>query len=165
MIYLKDDILDKLKKIQLLVLDFDGVLTDNRVFVDEKGIESVACNRSDSLGIELLKETKNIDTIVISKEKNNVVRARCLKLSIECYSGINDKLELLKSISTDKNIPLINIAYIGNDSNDIPCMKNVGVSAAVNDSHVTAIDVADIFLHKKGGFGAVREFIDMLLVQ
>ncbi|EHQ36854.1 KdsC family phosphatase [Methanoplanus limicola] len=162
---MKDEILSKLKKIQLLVLDFDGVLTDNRVFVDKNGVESVACNRSDSLGIELLRESKNIDTIVISKEKNAVVKARCSKLSIECYSGINDKLELLERISNDKNISLINIAYIGNDSNDVSCMENVGISVAVNDSHETAISVADILLNKKGGYGAVREFIDMLLAQ
>lgn len=162
---MKNENPETLKTIQLLVLDFDGVLTDNRVFVDENGTESVVCNRSDSLGIELLKQKKNIDTIVISKEKNNVVKARCTKLSIECYSGINDKLEILKSISADKNIPLLNIAYIGNDSNDVPCMKNVGISVAVSDSHETAISVADILLNKKGGYGAVREFIDMLLVQ
>lgn len=162
---MKDENSEDLKAVQLLVLDFDGVLTDNRVFVDENGTESVLCNRSDSLGIELLKQKKNIDTIVISKEKNNVVKTRCAKLSIECYSGVDDKLGLLKSISADKNIPLKNIAYIGNDFNDVPCMKNAGVSVAVNDSHETAISVADILLNKKGGYGAVREFIDMLLAQ
>jgi len=155
----------KLKKIQLLVLDFDGVLTDNRVFVDENGIESVACNRGDGLGIELLKKSKNIETIVISKEKNKVVQARCAKLSIECFNGIDEKLEILKSVSCKKGISLVNIAYIGNDVNDVSCLNAVGLGVVVHDAHKTALDAADLVLNRNGGHGAVREFIDMILEQ
>lgn len=153
----------KIMNIKLLVLDFDGVMTDNRVFVNDAGEEFVACNRGDGFGIEQLKKIKNVDTVVISKEKNNVVKSRCSKLNIDCYNGIDDKIDILKSVSNARGIPLENIAYIGNDLNDVECMKLVGVGVAVNDAHKTAIDAADLILNLKGGHGAVREFIDILL--
>ena len=155
---------EKLKKIKLLAMDFDGVLTDNKVFIDEDGKEMVICDRSDSLGIKMLrKEKKEIDIIVISKETSKVVKARCEKLHIEYMTGIDDKLEALKGIIEQKKLKFENVAYIGNDVNDIECIQNSGIGVAVADSANNVLQVADFVTTKKGGHGAVREFCDMLL--
>lgn len=159
-----DDIKQRLKKIKLLALDFDGVLTDNRVFIDETGKEMVICNRSDSLGIDILKKNGKINIIVISKETNDVVKQRCNKLQIECISGINDKLTALNNLVKKKNITLDEVAYIGNDINDIECIKKSGIGVAVSDSVKEVLEIADIITINKGGNGAVREFIEILLI-
>lgn len=158
-----DDVNEKLKKIKLLALDFDGVLTDNKVFIDETGKEMVICDRSDSLGIDLLKKKGRIDIIVISKEINKVVQQRCNKLKIECISGINDKLATLKIALKEKNMTLEDVAFIGNDVNDIECIQESGVGVAVSDSAPEVLQIADIVTKNKGGNGAVREFIEILL--
>lgn len=155
---------EKLRGIKLLAMDFDGVLTDNKVFIDEDGKETVICDRSDSLGIKMLKtEKKEIDIIVISKETSKVVKARCEKLHIDHLIGIDDKLEALKGIIEEKNLGFENVAYIGNDVNDIECIQNSGIGVAVADSLKHVLQVADIVTTKRGGHGAVREFCDMLL--
>ena len=155
---------EKLKDIKLLAMDFDGVLTDNKVFIDEDGKEMVICDRSDSLGIKMLKkEKKEIGIIVISKETSKVVKARCEKLHIEYMTGIDDKLEALKGIIEKRNLKFENVAYIGNDVNDIECIQNSGIGVAVADSVSQVLQVADIVTTKKGGHGAVREFCDLLL--
>ena len=100
--------------VKLLVLDFDGVLTDNRVIVQQDGTESVSCSRGDGLGIELLKKT-GMDIVVISKEKNPVVTARCRKLGIECIQACDDKLTSLKQGAASRNLKPTEIAYVGND--------------------------------------------------
>ena len=155
---------EKLKGIKLLAMDFDGVLTDNKVFIDEDGKEMVICDRSDSLGINMLKtEKKDVDIIVISKETSKVVKVRCEKLHIDYMTGVDDKLEALKRIIEKKNLKFENVAYIGNDVNDIQCIQNSGIGVAVADSVSQVLQVADIVTTKKGGHGAVREFSDMLL--
>lgn len=155
---------EKLKNIKLLAMDFDGVLTDNKVFIDEDGKEMVICDRSDSLGIKMLrKEKKEIGIIVISKETSKVVKARCEKLHIDYLTGIDDKLEALKGIIEQKKLKSENVAYIGNDVNDIECIQNSGIGVAVADSANKVLQVADFVTTKKGGHGAVREFSDMLL--
>lgn len=155
---------EKLKDIKLLAMDFDGVLTDNKVFIDEEGKEMVICDRSDSLGIKMLrKEKKEIGIIVISKETSKVVKARCEKLHIDYLTGIDDKLDALKRNIEKRNLKFENVAYIGNDVNDIECIQNSGIGVAVADSASQVLQVADIVTTKKGGHGAVREFSDMLL--
>ena len=159
-----DDVNERLKKIKLLALDFDGVLTNNKVFVDEGGKEMVICDRSDSLGIDLLKKKGTIGIIVISKETNNVVKQRCNKLQIDCISGVNDKLTALKNVVKKKNLTLGEVAYIGNDINDIECIQESGIGVAVSDSVKEVSKMADIITKNKGGNGAVREFIEILLM-
>lgn len=154
--------IEKFKKIKLLVLDFDGVMTDNRVLVSEKGEESVFCDRSDSLGIEMLKK-KGIDIMVISKEKNKVVKTRCKKLKIECLNNINDKKSILLSEIKKRRIELENVCFIGNDINDLECIKIAGIGVAVADSYTLVLKSADYITKKKGGKGAIREVIDLIL--
>lgn len=153
---------EKLKDVKLLVLDFDGVLTDNRVLVSQDGIESVVCNRGDGLGIEQLRQA-GIPVVVISKETNAVVSARCQKLGIPCFQNATDKLTILKQVAREHNVDLDKVAYVGNDVNDIDCIEAVGVGVAVADAHPKVIAVADIVTQAAGGSGAVREICDLIL--
>lgn len=148
--------------IRLVVFDFDGVFTDNRVLVNEDGKEAVFCNRSDGYGLKLLKEA-GINIFVISSEVNPVVSARCRKLNLDCIQAVEDKFKALKEIADRLNIPLENVGYLGNDINDIECLKNVGLAAAVKDSHPLVFKYCNYITKLPGGYGAVREFCDLIL--
>lgn len=155
---------EHLKKLKFLVLDFDGVMTDNRVWVFEDGREAVACNRSDGMGIELLK-SQDVEVMVLSKEQNPVVSSRCKKLGIQCVQGLEDKLTLLKSLIVERKLDMSEVAYIGNDINDKECLEAVGCGVIVADSHSSVFASADYVLKCNGGHGAVREFCDMVLLE
>jgi N-acylneuraminate cytidylyltransferase len=148
--------------VYLLVVDFDGVLTDNRVWVTEQGSESVACNRSDGLGIEMLQR-HGVDVVVLSKESNPVVAARCGKLGIAFRQGVEDKRAALRSLAAEREVGLPQIAYVGNDINDLPCMAVAGCGIAVADAHPEVLRQADIILKARGGRGAIREVCDLVL--
>ena len=148
--------------VKLLVMDFDGVMTDNKVIVDENGKESVICNRSDGMGIEMLKN-KGIEAIVISKEENKVVKARCDKLKIPCIHGVDKKISILKKELSIRGLKPEDVCYIGNDVNDIECMKYVNLAIAVNDAYPEVKKVAQVVTNKNGGDGAVREIIDNII--
>lgn len=154
--------IEKLKSIELLVLDFDGVLTDNRVLVSQDGEESVMCHRGDGLGIERLRQA-GIPVVVVSKETNAVVSARCHKLGIPCFQNVDDKLTILKKVAREYNISLDKVAYVGNDVNDISCIEAVGVGVAVADAHPVVAAMADIVTEAAGGSGAAREICDLIL--
>lgn len=151
-----------LKNIEAVVFDFDGVFTDNRVLVDEDGKESVFCNRSDGLGVEMLKR-QGIKICVISKEKNKVVLARCKKLQIECFYGIDDKVTVFQKWCDKESVDVCNVVFVGNDINDVACIKKAGYGIAVCDAYDSVKEVADFILEKKGGHGAVRELADIIL--
>ena len=146
--------------IKLVACDFDGVMTDNTVIVDENGKESVVCSRSDGLGIGILKE-KGIEVIVISKEKNKVVGARCRKLGIPCIQGADDKLEILKNEMEKRNLAPEEVCFVGNDINDLQCIRHV-VGIAVNDAFPEVRKFAKIITKKKGGEGVIREIAGMM---
>jgi YrbI family 3-deoxy-D-manno-octulosonate 8-phosphate phosphatase len=149
-------------KIDLLVLDFDGVLTDNRVWVDQNGHEAVAANRSDSLGLNYLREA-GVESIVISTEVNPVVTARCNKMKVPVFQGVWDKAPALKTYLDEKKIDPLHVVYLGNDTNDIPCFDVVGCAVVVADAQTDALHRADLVLTRNGGMGAVRELCDMIL--
>ena len=149
-------------RIAALVMDFDGVLTDDRVFVSSAGEESVACSRSDGMGIELLRGA-GLPMTVISKEQNAVVAARCGKLKLECSHGIDTKLPLFLTWLKERGIAPGEAIYIGNDVNDLPCMEAAGCAVAPADAHPQAKAAARIVLSADGGRGAIRELADMLI--
>ena len=151
------------EKVSLMVMDFDGVLTDNRVWVDEGGRERVAGNRSDSLGLSILRQKTSIHPVVISQETNPVVTARCKKMNVEVYQGIMDKASLLKEILLEKGIDRNEAIYIGNDVNDLPCLPVISCFIAPADAQPAVLRAADRVLSCKGGHGAVRELCDILL--
>lgn len=148
--------------IRALILDFDGVMTDNRVILDANGQEMAICDRSDGMGIEMLKDT-SLPIVVISKEKYPIAAARCQKLDIECYTGIDDKPSLLKRYLAEKQIDPKSAVYVGNDVNDVQCMQMVGCGVAVADAWPQARNAAKFILSRNGGHGAVREITDMIM--
>jgi N-acylneuraminate cytidylyltransferase len=145
-----------------LVLDFDGVLTDNRVWVAEDGLEAVVCTRSDGMGLEMLRAC-GIEAVVLSTEKNPVVAARCRKLGISCLQGVDDKEATLRFLASERKVDLAEVIYVGNDVNDLGCMRIAGCSVAVADAHPKVLQQADWILHRAGGQGAVRELCDLVI--
>ena len=139
-----------------LFFDFDGVMTDNRVIIDEMGKESVLVNRSDGLGINMLKDM-GIHSIIISTETNPVVSARAKKLNIEVIQSVSDKGKVIREYLEVNKISVDNTAYVGNDINDIPGMNEVGIIIVPNDAYDEVKEIADIILDTKGGYGVVRE--------
>ncbi|QNE05550.1 acylneuraminate cytidylyltransferase [Croceicoccus marinus] len=149
-------------RIEALMMDFVGMLTDDRVFVSSAGEESVACSRSDGMGIELLSKA-GLAMTVISKEQNAVVAARCRKLKLECSHGIDTKLPLSLHWLEEREIAPADAVYIGNDIIDLPCMEAAGCAVAPADAHPQAKAAAHIVLNANGGRGAIRELADMLI--
>jgi N-acylneuraminate cytidylyltransferase len=160
--YLLHTVLPLFAKVRLRALDFDGVMTDNRVFVNQEGVESVACSRGDGMGIGMLKKA-GVGVCVISKEQNPVVAARCAKLRITCFHGVDDKLPVLKRLAEEQSIGAGGVAYAGNDVNDLECMGWAGLPIAVADAEPAALRAAKYVTARPGGLGAVREICDRLI--
>jgi 3-deoxy-D-manno-octulosonate 8-phosphate phosphatase (KDO 8-P phosphatase) len=149
-----------IRNIRLLAFDFDGVFTDNSVFVFEDGREAVRCMRSDGLGIGKLK-TLGLSVVVVSTEVNPVVQARSRKLAIKCINGCTDKLAVLNELAAEEGISLDQIAFVGNDVNDLPCLTSVGLPIVVKDAHADVVPYALYQTEVAGGHGAVREVCDL----
>lgn len=152
------------ERIDCLVMDFDGVHTDNRVHVDQDGRESVSCNRADGLGLELLR-ARALPLLVLSKEQNPVVAARCQKLKIPCLQGIDAKLPALRAYCAQHGHALERTLYLGNDVNDLECLAAVGCGVVVADAHPDAKRHANLILTHDGGYGAVRELCDLIVAR
>jgi YrbI family 3-deoxy-D-manno-octulosonate 8-phosphate phosphatase len=152
------------RPIRLVVFDFDGVLTDNRVWVDEQGHEMVAANRSDSMGLKYLREA-GVEAMVLSTETNPVVAARCKKLRLPVLQAVDDKATTLKQLLAERGIDPQNVIFVGNDTNDTPCFPLVGCAVVPADAQTQALKEADIILTRPGGHGAARELCDMILAQ
>ncbi len=153
----------RIQKIRLLILDFDGVLTDNTVYVSEDGKETVRCSRSDGLGIKAI-EKAGYKVIVLSTEKNCVVGKRCEKLGLEFHQGVSNKKEYTENfILHEYNLCHENILYIGNDLNDLPMMSTGCLTACPSDSHKKVMKICDINLTKKGGEGLTMHVASLIL--
>lgn len=155
------------EKIDLIVTDFDGVITDNRVWTDETGRESVAASRSDSMHIRELRE-RGIEVVILSSEPNPVVRARAAKMGdVEAVHGIDirGKGVAFKEILARKQVEAAHVIYIGNDLNDLPCFELAGWSVAVADAYPELLRRADHVLAKAGGYGALREVCELILAR
>jgi YrbI family 3-deoxy-D-manno-octulosonate 8-phosphate phosphatase len=150
------------RQIDLLVLDFDGVMTDDRVWVDQEGRESVATNRRDGMGISLLHRA-GIPMVVLSTEPNPVVAARCRKLNLPVIQGLADKASALQRVMEERQLDPAHVVYLGNDINDLPCFPLVGCAVVVADAHPEAKWQADLILDHPGGRGAVRELCDRII--
>lgn len=148
---------------RLLVLDFDGVLTDNHVTVTEDGREASTFDRGDGMGLRLLRERTDTEVIVLSTEENPIVSARCAKLRIPCQQALPDKAATLRAHLADTGIDPTDVAYVGNDVNDLGCLDVAGLAVAVADAHPDVIAAADHVLTRPGGHGAVRELCDLLM--
>lgn len=150
------------RKIKMMAFDFDGVFTDNRVIVSQDGFEAVVCNRSDGIGLQAVREM-GIATLVISSEVNPVVSARCRKLNLPCFQGCDDKVGMLKEQAAGLGITLDEVSFVGNDINDLECLKIVGLPVCVADSHSDVAGYALYTTKLPGGAGAVRELCDLVV--
>lgn len=151
-----------LAPLSLLLLDFDGVLTNNRVSVDQTGTESVTCHRGDGWGIARLRDA-GVRVEVVSTETNPVVAARCAKLGIRCHQGIADKRAAVGRIVADAKLSPRQVAFVGNDVNDLGALEQVGVPIVVADATPAAKAAAIWVTERIGGDGAVREVADAIL--
>jgi YrbI family 3-deoxy-D-manno-octulosonate 8-phosphate phosphatase len=152
------------KAIKMIITDFDGVITDGRVWTDENGKETVAASRSDSMRVRQLRE-RGIEVMILSSEVNNVVKARAEKMGVEAIHGVslNGKGEALRKFLTEMNLDPAQVIYVGNDFNDLPCFAIAGWTVAVADAYPEVTRAADYVLSKPGGYGALRELCDLVL--
>ena len=149
------------REIESVVFDFDGVFTDNTVIVDQNGIESVKCWRSDGLGLDRLRSL-GIKLLIISTEVNPVVSVRAKKLKLDCLQGIKDKSVAILEWASANRIELSKTAFVGNDINDIVAFNEVGFPIAVEDCYHEVRPYVRFVLSKMGGYGAVRELCDLI---
>jgi len=159
----KINLANKIAKIALIVYDFDGVLTDNRVLVDENGCESVVVNRSDGLAISWLRQA-GIKQVIITTETNKVVVARARKLRIPVIRGVDDKRLVLLAYSRKHKINLKETIYIGNDLNDGEAMKLVGYPVCPADAAGEIRAISCLQLKTSGGAGVVRDLFRYLML-
>ena len=152
---------ESLSSIKLVAFDFDGVFTDNTVIVDQFGVESVKCWRSDGLGISKLLSL-GVHVWIISTEVNPVVNVRAKKLKIPSMQAVEDKADAILTLSKELSIGLDEIAYVGNDINDIGALRIVGFPIAVSDAYPDIQEYVSYVTKKAGGFGAVREVCDLI---
>lgn len=164
--------LPAIESIHTVAFDFDGVFTDNKVWVDQFGHESVRCDRGDGLAFDLIRAFQQrgkltANFFILSKERNPVVIARARKLKINCHAGVSDKLTFMREYLENRYPSTadlyVGVVYLGNDLNDLPLMRQVGYAVAPADAHANVRHIADLVLKQKGGEGFVRAFIELLL--
>jgi 3-deoxy-D-manno-octulosonate 8-phosphate phosphatase (KDO 8-P phosphatase) len=158
---LDEELKTRLRNVRLVAFDFDGVFTDNSVYVTQDGVESVRCNRSDGLGLQKLAAL-GIAMIIISTETNPVVTARSRKLSMRCIQGCADKRTALEQVMNELGVSVEDTAFVGNDINDLECLKVVGLPIVVADAHEDVLSHAKLRTQNLGGHGAVREICDLI---
>lgn len=148
--------------VRAVVTDFDGVHTDDTVLIDADGGETVRVSREDGMGVALLRRA-GVPLLILSTEVNPVVRARADKLRVPVLHGIDDKETALRDWARQNDVRLADIAYLGNDVNDLPAMRIVGWPVAVANAHPQVRAEARVVLRRRGGEGAVRELIERVL--
>ena len=152
---------EQLATIKLVVFDFDGVFTDNTVYVSQEGVESVRCWRSDGLGLARLRDV-GVQTLIISTETNPVVTARAKKLGLACRQGVVDKAVAVAEACRERGVEAADAMFVGNDINDIPALSVVGMPVAVADAYPEVFPHVLYRTSRAGGFGAVREVCDLI---
>jgi len=150
-----------MKDINLILYDFDGVMTDNRVLLVEDGKEAVFVNRADGLAVEMIKGL-GIAQMIVSTETNRVVEARAKKLGIPFLQAVKDKRKAVAEYLNGNNINSSKVIFVGNDINDKDVMRLVGWPVAVADAHKEIKKIAKVILLAKGGYGAIRELMDYI---
>lgn len=148
--------------VRMVVLDFDGVLTDNRVAVAADGTESVVCSRADGAGLAALGAA-GIAVAVLSAERSAVVAARCRKLGLPFVQGVADKGPAFEALCAEHGVRPSEVAYVGNDVADLSCFERAGLAVAVADAVPEVRRAAHVVLARAGGHGAVREACDAVL--
>ena len=164
--------LPNLEGINSIIFDFDGVFTNNKVYLNHNGDEFVQCSRGDGLGIKILNKflknnNLNIDIFVVSTEQNKVVKKRCEKLNLKCFNGIKNKKDFLKKYFQENNLDVTssfkNMLYVGNDINDLEVILSAGFSVCPKDAHPLIKDSVSLIIDRKGGDDFVRTFIETII--
>lgn len=151
-------------KIKMLVMDVDGTLTDGKIYMGSDGEVFKAFDVKDGYAIAHLHEA-GIIPVIITGRKSKIVENRAKELNIkEVYQGVSDKFEKLKEVAKDNGVLLEEVAYIGDDLNDLDCMGICGLSACPNDAIDEVTSNVDFKCNKNGGYGAVREFIEYISI-
>ena len=148
-----------LAAVRFAVFDFDGVFSDNRVWTNDRGEESVACFRGDTYGLRRLDEV-GVAYLIITSETNDAVVARARKMRADCIKGIEDKLPVLNAEVERRGVSLAETSYLGNDINDAECLAAVGLPVVPADAWAEVVPLARLVLTRAGGHGCVREFCD-----
>ena len=149
------------KNVKLVIFDFDGVFTDNRVVTSQEGVESVVCWRSDGIGLSRIVKL-GIKVAIVSTESNSVVSVRSEKLKVPCFQNVEDKSTVVDEICRKYDISTEQTMFVGNDINDIPAFNLVGHPVCVANSYPEIFPHIQYKTNKNGGFGAVREVCDMI---
>jgi 3-deoxy-D-manno-octulosonate 8-phosphate phosphatase (KDO 8-P phosphatase) len=150
-----------LASVRLIAFDFDGVFTDNSVYVSQDGIESVRCWRSDGIGLARLRNV-GVQAFIISTEANPVVTTRANKLKLPCKQGVEDKAAGILETCKELHIDPQQTMFVGNDINDIPAFQSVGIPVGVADAYSEIYPYVLYRTQRSGGFGAVREICDLV---
>ena len=148
-----------LTAVRFAVFDFDGVFSDNRVWTNDRGEESVACFRGDTMGLRRLDEV-GVEYMILTSETNDAVAARARKMRADCIKGIEDKLPVLRAEVERRGVSLAETSYVGNDVNDAECLAVVGFPVVPADAWAEVVPLARLVLTRAGGHGCVREFCD-----
>jgi YrbI family 3-deoxy-D-manno-octulosonate 8-phosphate phosphatase len=149
-------------KPKALIFDFDGVLTDNKVYVTEDGKEMVRCNRSDGLAFDAFRKL-GLPVFLVSRETNPVVGARAAKLKVPVLQAVTDKPEAVSALAQKQGLSMSEILFVGNDLNDLDVMTACGLSACPSDSHPRICAAATFVLQTRGGEGVAREVAEKIL--
>jgi len=155
----------RLAEVKALVMDFDGVHTDDTVSVDQNGIESVTVSRRDGMGIELLRKSGRYRLLILSKEKNSVVARRAEKLQVQCLQACDDKVSALEEWLAGERLTWRDVLYVGNDINDAGPLARAGLAACPQDAHPAVLPLAHWVIPENGGRGVLRMIADHLLNQ
>lgn len=155
------DLVARIRRLRLVAFDFDGVFTDNLVYVLQGGTEAVRCSRADGLGLRML-ERLGIEPLILSTETNPLVVERASKLKIGCFPACEDKADVLQRILSERGLTHDQVAFVGNDVNDLTCLTTVGLAIVVHDAHADVLPVAHYRTRTAGGHGAVREVCDLI---
>ncbi len=153
----------RIEEISALFYDFDGVMTDNHVLVDQNGVESVYVNRGDGYAIARFCEI-GIPQVIVSTEKNPVVERRAEKLRIPVIHGVDDKGSIISKYASENDISLDKAVFVGNDLNDIPAFEVCGIKAAPADAEDEILEIVDWISSRKGGDGVIRDLYRYLTV-
>lgn len=161
---MKNSIFFKASLIKLVATDCDGVLTDGCAWYSDAGEALKRFSLRDGMGVERLRKLANIETAIITGENSPIVRRRAEKLGIRLvFQGIDNKGECLQMLARQQGLKLAEVAYIGDDVNDLPAIELCGFSAAPADAFETVAPVVDYITLRTGGNGAFREFAELII--
>lgn len=155
------ELIAKMKALRLVIYDFDGVMTNNKVHVDENGVESVEVSRADGYGVSQIKKL-GIEQGIISTEPNPVVKRRAEKLKIPVVHDVQDKGMIFRNYVQNLGLSMNEVMYIGNDLNDYDAIIQAGLKGAPEDAEQEILAIADWISSRKGGDGVIRELYRLL---